>query len=167
MKKKRIKKGNHYSFSLPRFYIKRTRFSYLIKFTDSCKYDIGEKNQADINKLFGISFGHHHNNSARFGWRWNPKKNSIELLAYVYVNGERIKKNSEIYITDVKLNQKFKISFYLNKGKMIFLVNIEEKKYKKIITHGKLPFWGYKLNPYFGGRIPAPHDIIIEYSIIH
>jgi len=165
MRKKKIKKGNHYSFSIPCIHFNKKSFSYLIEFTDSCKYDIG-KNQYDINKLFGLSYGLHHNNSARFGWRWNPKKNSIDIISYVYINGERIKDNSKILITDVKLNVPFIISFKVENEYYSFTVFYNDKKYNKKIKHGSLPFWGYKLNPYFGGKISSPHDIIIKYSYL-
>ena len=43
----------------------------------------------DVNKLFGMSYGFHHKNSARFGWRWDLEKNLVEILGYTYVNGVR------------------------------------------------------------------------------
>ena len=49
-------------------------------------------NQHDINKLIGFSDCNsmHHDNSARFGWRW--LHDQLEIHAYCYINGTRVSK---------------------------------------------------------------------------
>ena len=69
-----IKKGRHRPF-LPTFGLwKRKRsFERLVTFHRSCAYMLPDGDQLDVNKLFGVGyFPHHHKDSARFGWNYNP-----------------------------------------------------------------------------------------------
>ena len=85
--KRKIYRGMHYSLSFlnfkPVINKKHYYFRYNVKFYPSCRYNIGE-DQSDINKLFGLSFGFHHNQSERIGWRYDRITDKIELLLYTY-----------------------------------------------------------------------------------
>ena len=85
----KIKKGRHYPYLIPiafPFWVKKNDVNSRkarFMFTDSCMFDLKDEDQWDVNKLFGFSIGHHHNNSSfRFGWRPLLNKNTIEIVAY-------------------------------------------------------------------------------------
>ena len=117
------------------------------------------KNQADINKLMGFSScnTHHHQNSARVGWRWY--NNQMEIFAYVYDNGNRI----EEFITAVPVGEYNQYSITRNQQGYLFKVN--ETKKQILTTSTCSGTANYMLWPYFGGDETAPHDITIKAMI--
>lgn len=160
----RIKKGRHRT-NKPKIGLhwKKKRLAYEVVFNRDCRYETEKKeNQLDINKLFGISFGFHHKNSARFGWRDNGE-GKIDILAYVYRNGERVKESEGIYIETIEVGKSYIMDISVTSGLYMFTITKGKKMIgATIIEHGKLPPLGYYLNPYFGGDETAPHDMIIE-----
>jgi hypothetical protein len=112
-----------------------------------------------VNKLFGFSIGHHHNNSSfRFGWRPILSENLIEIVAYEYHDGFRMK---TMPICRVELNKwhDFTIIYNANKNKSIYFVN-EVEFYNEVKLMKKYGL-GYTLGIYFGGNEKAPQDITI------
>lgn len=130
-------------------------------FSKECLYKLND-NFDQINKLYGVSFGKVHSDSARFGWRCTNEKN-IEIFAYCYINKERVyRKICECNVEEwVNLNLIIKPKFYEFTSELpdgeISKIKIEKK--------GKFKFYKlfiYKLFPYFGGKIPSPHDMEIK-----
>jgi len=153
-----IKKGNHRSGFYPNIHFGLKNLKYQVLFTDSCLYKFNDVDDFDINKLFGISFGFHHKNSARFGW--NVEEGQIAIYAYCYKLGIRYSRRiaiipiNKIFIFEINTYDvyfEFKITNY--DGKIISLANIAKAKCCK---------WGYKLFPYFGGNKTAPHTMTIK-----
>lgn len=115
------------------------------------------ENQHDINKLYGFADcnSHHHQHSARFGWRWLDR--NLEIFAYVYADGERITQ----YIGTVPLNEPRSYEVEVSDAYYHFYlqghdpVSIERKA-----TCNKGLY--YMLFPYFGGNEVAPHDVTIK-----
>ncbi|HXA01627.1 MAG TPA: hypothetical protein VNW99_06545, partial [Cytophagaceae bacterium] len=93
------------------------------------------------------------NNSARFGWRWFNGR--LEILAYVYKNGER----DDEYITSVGFNEENNYKLYIQDDKYVFLVNGYEVSMPRSCNTSEKK---YLLYPYFGGEFTAPHDIKIK-----
>lgn len=129
-------------------------------FTFSSKYDLGNDDQQDHNKLFGIAYGNIHRNSARFGWRYDNKKNVFILSAYCYINGERVMTDLctvvanhwyDCHIICVGSIYTFKV---INQSGDLLCTELISKGHNKKL--------GWLLGPYFGGNRTAPHDIIIE-----
>ncbi|MFD2515675.1 hypothetical protein ACFSRY_17515 [Pontibacter locisalis] len=111
-------------------------------------------NQADINKLYGLSdcSTQHHTNSARFGWRWYNSR--LEIHAYTYFNKQR---SSEL-ITTVELNKPYLYQLRLEDNEYVFILNdVKVSKPRNCSGPGE----GYQLYPYFGGDEVAPHNIKI------
>lgn len=165
----RIKEGKHYRSNhlLTRVHIgKHWTTNYVVNFTDSCKYELTE-NKTQVNKLVGISLlPHHHFNSIRIGWRWDKDKQQIELLSYKYFNKSRSYK----HICYVSLNEDhtIKISAKLSINKLFWNYDVFVNNYLFdtdvcIIDNqiSKIPIM-YECLPYFGGQVPAPHDISIK-----
>lgn len=161
----RIPKGKHYARPW-RFWLwwnKRT-FSWNVKFTPSCKYNLGNEDQLDQNKMCGIGYlPHHHKNSARFGWRYRPDRNEIELSAYCYVDGERIIRS----IAFVKVNQECKVNLTVGSDHYYFDVLVStigryENAGMITVGHNLKRKLQYRLGLYFGGNRTAPWDMAVH-----
>jgi hypothetical protein len=149
----------------PRFHYDLEELSFTFAFDKSCFYKLSGENSDQINKLYGISFGHHHNNSFRMGW--NSDGSHITIYAYYYNKGQRIsiELGSVAYIKD-KIPNKTVCSIFIHRDIDIIDFMIESQSgmrmYKKInFDFSGVPFWGYTLNPYFGGKVACPHEMKI------
>lgn len=124
-------------------------------FDSSAIYETEDvQNQKDINKLYGVADcgSHHHENSARFGWRWLDGK--LEIHAYTYTSGARKSK----FITSVALNKEITYTLQLTLESYIYTVGNTSISMERACSDNTS---GYKLYPYFGGDETAPHDITI------
>jgi hypothetical protein len=157
-----IKKGTHAPFRIPKVIPgKYHQYSHYIVFTESCRYDLKNEDQADINKLFGIGyFPNHHENSVRFGWRYITDLDAMEIMAYWYTNKER-KWNHVCFVSIEKVYQ--------------YILNITGNFHTLSVYDGTSPVgdftiyddvkpmsFGYLLRPYFGGNRKAPHNMTIK-----
>lgn len=132
-----------------------SKLKFKALFDSSSVYEtVDPTNQGDINKLYGVSdcSSYHHNNSARFGWRWH--QNQLEIWAYSYVNGERF----STFIDTVALDTFNNYEILFSENKYIFRLNDKEVEIKRAC---QAKATGYKLFPYFGGNETAPQDISI------
>ena len=135
--------------------------SMRVYFLPNCTYQLST-NYDQVNKLFGFSEGYHHWNSARIGWRCTDGE-KIELLAYAYINGQRIIKpmitcRPETWVFCNIQNQPSKYIFKaLDPSGNNITVSID--KPKKISIYSFFKLFIYRLFPYFGGSISAPHDM--------
>jgi hypothetical protein len=169
--KKRIPKNKRRAFPYFDFFIpvliKRDKsFSIIkhIKFSESTMYFFEDEDQHDVNKLFGFSFGMHHNNSVRFGWRPNENLSRMEIVGYEYLNKLRI---PTIPICEVQLNKWYKYELKYKGGifgQIEYIVSNEDETHSTVhpIALKNESNWGYKLYLYFGGNKKAPHDMIIH-----
>lgn len=127
-----------------------------VQFDSTAIYQtVNPANQADINKLYGLSDcnSDHHTNSARFGWRWY--NNRLEIHAYTYVNKQRASE----YITSVEMGKQNVFELRLEDNQYVFLLNDVRVVMPRGCTGSGE---GYLLYPYFGGDEVAPHDITIR-----
>lgn len=177
---KKVKKGKHrftpISFGLfyDKPYLRRT-----VSFEGSCWYNISSNTspgalnpsspdydpddpQLDINKLFGIGYiagGGHMQDSARFGWRYDVFSGRILLFAFCHINGQMFYKD----LCLINFCKKYILSIEIDdKGYDFVVVNYKEPnsiiaEYRVAHNHDKK--WAYLLGPYFGGNLPAPHDM--------
>jgi hypothetical protein len=153
-----IIKGSHH-FTPKKFKLfLGNKLTKQIKFTKTCLYE----DVPFINKLFGFSRGYHHYNSVRFGWR--PVSNKIELVAYMYIKGNRILEiREDIHIAFIDVSTTYNLEIKQLNNKAIFKVS---NKDNQLISVREFPFQtgfklGYYLNPYFGGKPTAPHNMYI------
>lgn len=154
-----IKQGNHYSEANGYAKFSGSIIQFRTIFDSTAIYTTqNSANQADINKLYGASDAgtHHHENSARFGWRW--KNNAVEIHAYYYVNKER----KSVYLGNAAIGKENYYSIAVEGNNYVFQFN--DKK-TRVERYSNAPaFDGYMLYPYFGGDETAPHDIKIHIS---
>lgn len=151
IKKYTIKQGGQYS-NTP-YQIVGNTVSYSVKFDNTAIYKIDSINQYDINKLFGMSACNslHHENSARFGWRY--VNGQLEIHAYIY---DMTKRFSQI-IDTVSINEwnNYKI---VNTGKE-YIFTLNNKVFVYVKSNECKSKYNIALWPYFGGNIKAPQDI--------
>ncbi|WP_421871169.1 hypothetical protein [Marinoscillum sp.] len=151
-----IPKGKHYS-SYKAEFLQSDILRFEVAFDESAIYTTEtEENQWDTNKLLGFADcnSHHHENSVRFGWRWLDGK--IDILAYCYVNGERI--IEQIGSTQPNHTNSYEIRLTDTE----YQLTMDDKTIS--IARSKPCDTGsyYMLFPYFGGDETAPHDITIS-----
>ncbi len=147
-----IRQGCHSVIALPSI-VTDNDVTYRIQFTESCRYNIGSE-QYDINKLFGIGYApHHHKNSVRFGWRYDLKSDMIEILAYWYLNG--IRYWHPLNFVAIGANNHYQITRFADRHDLSL-------KFETFSVPVRNRGIGYLLRPYFGGNMPAPHDITIN-----
>ncbi len=158
-----IEKGEH--FASPRLVetLQSTRLTFIAKFDPSCQYVLSDTCFQDSkNKLLGFSDCNslHHENSARFTWQWLHDR--LEIFAYCYVDGTRV----EQFISTVELNQENQYEIQLSDDAYTFSVNNQEPVR---IARGTTCNTGiyYVLWPYFGGTLPAPHDIHLSIKMMY
>lgn len=136
---------------------------FLATFDESARYTLADASQqADINKLMGFSDcgAHHHENSARFGWRWYNEQ--LEIHAYCYVDSVRV--HEFVGAVDIGDENRYEISatteayeFFLNGEKKVVIPKIQSCE----------AGLNYILYPYFGGTVPAPHDVRIRIEMLN
>jgi hypothetical protein len=162
-----IPKGKHHSGYIFKPHIKKRFLEHQIRFDNTSTYFFSDEDQYDINKLFGLSFGLHHNNSIRFGWRsTGGYSNQVEILSYTYKDGKNIKDyEDDLLITFVDIDKFYTYRIFIDDYSYTLTILDDNKiKGRKVIQHNNLPFWGYHLYPYFGGNKKAPHDINLHFK---
>lgn len=134
---------------------------FIAIFDESAVYqtEISE-NQYDLNKLLGFADcnSHHHQNSARFAWRWLEEK--LEIYAYAYVDGVRI----TVPIGNVAILEPVHYELSMTKEEYVFWV----EGFETVAIRRNAPCrrgMFYMLFPYFGGNEVAPQDITIRIKI--
>jgi hypothetical protein len=136
-------------------------------FDRTSQYYHGNIDQYDINKLFGLSYGLHHKNSVRFGWRsvgnFSPK---IEILSYCYVDGRRVSEEDDnLFIAMINIGEWYTYRINVCEKDYTFTIFKNGQTVGRIeIPHRGITWWGYHLYPYFGGNRKAPHDIRIHFK---
>lgn len=131
-----------------------------VTFHKDCEYNLPSQDKQDINKLFGYSFGHHHRNSLRIGWRYNEDRKQIEVVSYIYIDGVR---QTERHLAWCDFEEEYEM----------YIDNSENYAYMIVYTFAGIcvPFRNklgvsYPLSLYFGGNNTAPHDMTIDLTII-
>lgn len=130
-------------------------------FTDSCRYNLESDDQFDTNKLCGIGYlPGHHKHSARFGWRYVPVTDTVEVLAYCYVKGERITKN----LGYCRIGVEYRIELIAAHGHYLFTLDDMHDNSIGIadVMHSHRKKLQYRLGVYFGGNKTPDHDIYIK-----
>lgn len=151
-----IPQGQHSATANTFKAIETTGLRFTVKFDSSAIYQTtNPQNQYDINKLYGFSDngGHHHQFSARIGWRWSD--GALRLFAYTYNNGLRDEKE----ISTVAIGAEVRCAITVMGEMYAFSVNDKEQLMPRGSTTPAAK--GYQLYPYFGGDEAAPHEVRI------
>lgn len=158
-----IPEGEHYSTTRVVESLQSDNLIFEAKFDASARYQFEETGFQDSkNKLLGFADCNslHHENSARFAWQWFNDR--LEIYAYCYVNSQRV----EQFLGVVNIDELNHYQLSLTNGHYIFQLNNNEPV---SIERGSVCQRGiyYMLWPYFGGTLPAPHDVSIQLQILN
>ena len=178
MSKKTILKHFHRPIGLPAFLSPMGRlnlksqecryFRRKITFTPSCAYNLGDDDQYDWNKLYGLCFGITgiHKNSVRFGWRYNTATDLIEISTIVYSEGTV----SRMRLAEVQVNHEYEYEIKLcrweydpsNLSVMFYIRdNGSLTGVRHFIIHPTAKCY-FGCGFYFGGNKRAPHRMTIK-----
>jgi hypothetical protein len=157
-----IRQGEHYAS--PRLYqqFDSQKLSFNATFDESAMYTLEDPAmQSNKNKLMGFSdcSSLHHENSARFAWQWYNSQ--LEIYAYCYVDSVRIEK----FISTVNLNEENLYEITATDDEYVFYLDGERKTAIERVSDCNRGT-NYILYPYFGGSIPAPHNVTIEIKMV-
>ena len=158
-----IRKGDHYASPTLSESLQSRKLVFEAKFNESAQYDFGnDALQSNKNKLMGFCDSNSlpHQNSARFAWQWY--NNRLEIYAYCYFNGER----QEQFIGVVPINEYSRYELELSSDHYIFKLNDQAPVLMKRASQSEIGTF-FKLWPYFGGQIAAPHDVTIDIKTIY
>jgi hypothetical protein len=153
-----IRKGDHYASPSLSETLQSQKLVFDARFNESAIYDFNDLSiQSDKNKLMGFCDCNSlpHENSARFAWQWF--NNRLEIYGYCYVNGDR----QEQFIGVVQLNQYNHFELEPKGNEYIFKLNNQPPVSMKRGGTCTTGFY-FKLWPYFGGHVAAPHDVTID-----
>jgi len=175
----KCKKGQH-AFKpancrdLPGFYLSRRpvhkphRVGWKVRFRDSCKYDLGSSDQADWNKLPGLSWNlfTNHDDAAMLGWRWNKNLLVFEVGPYLHVDGKRrFQKNPELHFESGEdFWYSIEADYTRNEVRIrVFFADGATHEYTTS-TYADLSRTTRQIHAWFGGNRPAPHDMFLQYG---
>jgi len=153
-----LKEGTHYSLHLPKFCYNRKELDVEVRFHKTCWFPLILPDDYAINKLVGWSFGRHHKNSFRCGWRPAGKEGYIDLFFYIYNDGERFEK----FLATIQCGNTYGFKMKWHPEGCISIGASEKEVLVGGIFFNKAPKLGYFLFPYFGGKNPTPHDMKID-----
>lgn len=162
-----LRKGKHSALleMCPHFGI--TKMTRKVVFDKSCLYE-DTSGERDWNKAFGFSYGNHHRNSVRLGWRCF--KGNLMLGAYYYINGKR----EHFVLTAAETNIPYTITIEVTDSHILYEITSHKGTLQKIYINFKVepkfgtmftklnPSWGYYLYPYFGGQETPKHNMTIK-----
>lgn len=162
MKTYTIEEGSHSSGVHFKLHSGKNQLKFYAKFSADCLYDLGNSNNHDINKLYGLTWGlFNDKNSFRIGWNCSAQNGKIQLYAYIHRNGVR----SWESIGEVDVEQEFEVYVEFDRTGNIILVSNSEG-YVGFINYNfnGVVKYGYYNWPYFGGDEVAPHTMNIQLS---
>jgi hypothetical protein len=161
-----IFKGCNYSIPMYPCIVKTDSLNKTFTFTDSCRYDLQNKNQNDWNKLTGFTLGlgvnEIHQNSVRVAWRYNIAEDRIEITWYCYKDGVRSYDEKPMY--KAKIGVPVNVSIIKsnsNNFKNSYVVSVNGAIVSIPILFDK-PKYGWLCFVYWGGDTQAPHTITIK-----
>lgn len=158
-----IKQGSHYSRHWPKLHFGTRKETIRFKFLDGCWFPPEAPDDFAINKLFGWSYGLHHQDSVRCGWTPNKEPGRIDLFFYLYQKG----KMSSAKFATVGTGFPCFMEIHLFGGRAFFSMS----RFAKPTIVDSVPFqipkikWGYLLYPFVGGNLPARMDTKIDLQV--
>jgi hypothetical protein len=111
-----------------------------------------------------------HYNSVRFGWRYNPSTDKIEVAPYWYVKGVRhYAETDSLSVCQLDIDKLY--SFSINSFEDWYFLAVKTLA-GEVIEHwsidmmlldswlnNKIPRYGWSATLWFGGNAPAPHRV--------
>ena len=163
-----IEQGNQYANGInfkPNFWLKE----FIVEITpdENCLYDIGSKENQDINKFYGVKWGT--NNDFRIGWNCFKQNGMIQYYHYSHNHGVRNPDPNDpplkTFLIDGALKQKkvFKVKFNRSQNRIeIWTPSFSAFSGWTLMENVNFNFdgvsqFGLYSFFYFGGNIVSPH----------
>ncbi len=149
-------KNHHFCIHPIKFHYNKSSLEFIVNFNEDCKY---ENNDGSVNKLFGISWGYHMNNSFRIGW--NVVDGNLHLYGFAHEN----KVELTMPLGAIPFNKDVLIKVDFRRDLEIIVI---KHTYDFIYTSNHMDYtypkakYGYYLWPYFGGKAPSEHNMHIK-----
>jgi hypothetical protein len=122
-------------------------------------------NQADWNKLMGLTTNRIHHASIRLGWRWRPDLKKVELGFYGYLSGQRVMLPLQTVALETPIDIELR---FWNGGASARAGGAYHEEARSLGLSHWLPAMTWLLETaYFGGDETAPHDMDISVSDIN
>jgi hypothetical protein len=153
-----IKQNHHYASRRPFIPYFKKELRFVVRFDDSALYPpvITDYNHAyDINKLYGFMEGVTGRNSARIGW--NCIEDKIYLYPYVHLDGMIYNQMNPEALCEVKPFEDVECRIKCIGDNYLF----QAKNNRASTPREGRSFIRFIQHPYFGGSLPALHDIKI------
>ncbi len=150
-----IPQGAHYSNENTLRFFNEDSLVFRLSFDTTARYQtLLPTNQKDWNKVLGFSDcgGHHHGNSARLAWRYDPSSDLIELGRYLYRDSTR----TFTTLDSLPIGDTLYATVYRNATNYGFTLGEKEWLTGRRCKSTNLSYW---LFPYFGGDETAPQEI--------
>lgn len=137
-----------------------------IELNNNLKYDLNNEDQADWNKLLGISLFKlvpNDDNSIRLGYRYNVQTDSYELSPYYHVKNKIVFGLKSISIA----NKVTKLSVQITFQNKLSTLTITDESTNLVLLSESLRWnegytFGYENGFYFGGNQVAPNKLILK-----
>jgi len=141
----KVKKGKSYSLHRQTFHLWKKTMEGEFTLWESAEYPAHIKNVNQINKITGMSWGYHHNNSVRVGVVYN-QMGYHDIYAYCYIDKYPVR----TFMYKAKTGEKIKYKLGLKNGVMfIDLFNFKDEKIANFMNGKDVkPKIGYYLFPY-------------------
>lgn len=175
MRKIVIPRGLHISINQFSTIVKTDYYVKDVVFDTSCIYTLPKEEVLDWNKLLGFSIGLFptdgirpmHYNSVRFGWRYNIETNMIEVAPYYYIKGVRWYPETDgKFVISLEFNKRYSFGIQANNvgGYTLWVCDAlsNEIIHSWAVAVPQSSKYGWSAPLYFGGNMPAPHEIIVK-----
>lgn len=176
LKKYTIRAGQHSSgFHISRIipitwsYVRKRKLYVWGRFSRGSRYDLGDNDQKDWNKLGGINlqvWKESNQNSAMVAWRYNPDTELYEINAYGNVGGANVYPPGVMLAIPENTMFMAEFSFPARNEVQVQLYSDQVDDWKEEGSFG----WTYPveikaaamIGPWFGGNRVAPEDVSLE-----
>jgi hypothetical protein len=142
-------------------------WTWAVTFDASWRYELPAIDQDDANKIFGATIGtfDRHRDSARFSAFYHPRTGCVHVVAYCYINGQRIWHQASwqvIHTQEIDVTRILKLRLTGKRWELHAYTPAGAEIGCTFLDHGLPPErlrWGAGLGHYFGGDQKAPHEI--------
>lgn len=135
-----------------------------VMFWPSCRYELDMGDQADWNKVCGLSYDIFSNfrDTQMLGWRYNPETDKIELNHYCHIDRKRV---MGPVLMSVNINQR--VAFELSTDRENRTIRLDLSAQNKDSASSEYRYKSFgtltrRLGAWFGGNRPAPHEMSFE-----
>ena len=169
-----VKEGQHHFKPYDWTWKNYTMIAIRWFFDESMEYDLGNNDQKDRNKLWGMSFSKftNHNNSLMCDWNWSPEGQFWTVAPYYHKNNDTFHWPNEPDIDTIRLTRgevfetHFNVESFGESGVATLTIVADHKtiSFSKDfdIIIDKVRF----IHPYFGGNQEAPQDMWMRAELI-